>query len=100
MKEPTTWWLAAAGAITAVGAAISVLTRGVKWMLKTWRKLGDFLEDWNGEEARPGHARQPGIPERLSTLEADLAAVKAQVSPNGGGSLLDKVDKIKTAVEG
>lgn len=99
MGKDTSWWLGAAGVITAIAAAISALAKGGKWMINTWRKIGHFLDDWQGEPARPGHPHRPGILERLEALESDLTAVKAQVSPNGGGSLLDKVDQIKTAVE-
>jgi hypothetical protein len=100
LHEPTSWWLGLAAEITAAGAAIGALLKGLRWVLRTWRKLSEFLDEWNGEAARPGHVRVPGIPERLTKLESDVTAVRAQVTPNGGSSLLDKVQDIKNAMEG
>ena len=60
-------------------------------MYRTWKKLADFLEDWNGEPARPGRPARLGVPERLARIEA-------QLWPNGGSSLHDKVNQIKQQV--
>lgn len=67
----------------------SLLIGGVVWTRKNvapfFHKVRLFLEDWNGEEARPGVPRRPGMNERLTNVEKEL-------KPNGGKSVYDKVE--------
>lgn len=93
--------LQVAGAITVVGGAGAVLYGGARWANARWRRVAEFLDDWNGEPARPGFPGRPGMPERLSTVEVTAAAIRAEVStiraevtPNGGGSMKDAVGRI------
>ncbi len=48
-----------------------------------------FLEDWNGEEARPGRERIPSFPERMAGLEQRTK----QLEGNGGSHLADDIRK-------
>ena len=60
------------GFVAVVAAAIWIGGRVRKGLaaLKPWLVwLREFREDWSGVPARPGHARKPGIPERMSALE-------------------------------
>lgn len=61
-------------------------------MLRTLRKVNDFLDDWRGEPARPGVKARPGVMQRIEAIEA-------QLRPNGGSTVYDKVTKIAKAVD-
>lgn len=85
--------LVVGGSATALIAVISL----TKMMWSMWRRVDSFLADWFGEPARPGWAARPSMPERVTALEADLAHVKEQVTPNGGHSALlaDRIVRIE-----
>lgn len=75
-------WLASIVAgLTAGGWIMSKAWRG-------WRKVGHFIDDMAGEPARPGVAKRPSLIERI-------AAIEAEVKPNGGGSMRDAVNRIE-----
>lgn len=93
------WVLPAATAVGVVGGAVALIVKGTRWVFSTLRKVNEFLEDWRGEDARPGHLRRPGVPERLGNMEARIASVESQVKPNGGSSLRDTVDRIESKLE-
>lgn len=73
--------------VTLVLAALGVVASLKKFLGPTVRKLQHMLEDWQGEDARPGVPRRPGVMERLSDIEH-------QLKPNGGGSIRDKIEHI------
>ena len=52
-----------------------------------------FLEDWNGQPERPGHDRVPGVVEQIRT-------VRAEVTPNGGGSMKDALRRVEDKLDG
>lgn len=81
-----------AGTVTGVLGAVSGVGLALRWMHRRWRVVEHFLEDWRGEEARPGVAARPGVPERLAAIEAELR-------PNSGHSLRDAVTRIEASVE-
>lgn len=60
--------LAAAAVVTAVG----VLWRSTRPARRLAKALRLFVEDWNGEPARPGRTATHPIPERLSRIELQL----------------------------
>jgi hypothetical protein len=91
--------LAVAAAIVGIAAAIGVSIRTGVWLAKSVRRVTDFLDDWNGEAARPGYPARKGVPERLSTMEDRLGRVEGQMRPNGGSTLRDAVDRIDRAIE-
>lgn len=98
MWEHFDWVLPVAGCIVLLGGAITVLVKGGKWLFSTIHKINEFLADWRGEAARPGHDATMGIPERLSNIEQRLKRVEHEVKPNGGSSMHDKIDKIADQV--
>lgn|SRR5215831_469226 len=86
----------------AIIAALGVIGKGLVWLYGVMRKLNQLLDDLAGEPPRPGFPDgRPGLFARLESIEgkqadvvARLAAVEAQLAPNGGGSLRDAVDRV------
>ncbi|MFC7641426.1 hypothetical protein ACFQX6_10895 [Streptosporangium lutulentum] len=70
---------------------LAMLSRGVTWLWRTFASLKNFLDDWQGEAARPGVAARPGFPQRITTIEE-------QLRPNHGTSLRDAVDRLERGV--
>lgn len=81
---------AVAGGVVVIGGAVAALAKGVRWVRTLLRRVNDFLEDWNGEAARPGVKARPGVMTRLDAIEY-------QLNPNGGRSMHDKVIRIEHA---
>ncbi len=88
--ETLVWLGGGAAALIAVGAVGRVLYRVL-------RRFDDFLTDWNGEPARPGHPEVPSMPARVYAIEQRLHQVEVQVTPNGGNTqnLGDRVLRIE-----
>lgn len=88
---------AGAGAVLAILGLAALVGRRLR---KGWGRLDAFLEDWNGTPERPGRKRIPSMPERVAELEHGLAAVRAQVTPNGGNSkrLGDRMVRVERAL--
>jgi len=53
------------------------------------KKILDFLDDWNGEPARPGVPARLGVMARLDEMHHEL-------HPNSGSSLADAVNRTET----
>ncbi|MFD3978235.1 hypothetical protein ACFWR6_06580 [Streptomyces griseus] len=81
------------GAITVVAGVATVLWRLGRGMAQTWQRLDQFIEDWYGEEARPGVPARPGVLERVAGMELRLGRMEHELHPNAGGSLRDAVDE-------
>jgi hypothetical protein len=94
MSSPLGVVWAVAGGIATLGAAGTVLAVGARWARSRWARVSDFLEDWAGEPGRPGVPGRAGVMERLDALEATTRTIRAEVTPNGGGSLKDAVSRI------
>lgn len=81
--------------IGAAATALMATIAAAGWM---WRKLGRplhlFLLDWRGEPPRAGFPGRPGVPERLERLEVRVAKVEAELSPNHGRSVRDRVEAL------
>jgi hypothetical protein len=80
---------------TALIAAVAVLhaqlIKPLTSMLVEWRQ---FMRDWEGEAAREGRDRTPGVMERLNNIDGELKR-------NGGKSIKDTVTRIeKRLIEG
>lgn len=84
--------------MTAVTAVIGAVAGAFRyWVLPFLRRIGDFLDDWNGEPERPGHDARPGVPARLAAIEVEQKRVRREVEHNGGGSLKDAVKRLEEA---
>jgi hypothetical protein len=88
-----------AGFVFGTISALAVLVPFVIYLARKLKRismfsdprLSHFLDDWFGEDARPGFTRKPGVPERLAEVESQLKA-------NGGASLRDAVNRIEARV--
>lgn len=106
-------FMPALAALVVVLGALAAIGR------KVWRRVSQFLDDWNGEPPRRGVEARPGVMERMKALddgnlhiiarvaaveEAErstaqrLRAIESELHPNGGGSLRDQVNVIRDAV--
>ncbi|MGW4821981.1 hypothetical protein ACWEP4_24085 [Streptomyces sp. NPDC004227] len=82
------------GAISVLAGFVAVLWRVVRGASHLLGRTGQFLDDWYGEEERPGVSERPGVMQRLGDLETGLRRVQHEVGQNGGGSLRDAVDEV------
>jgi hypothetical protein len=97
--EGLAWVLPACGGLVALAAGVTVVVRVVRWVTTWSHRWGNFLEDWQGEPARPGHERRPGVLERLLLIEKRVGRIEAQVTPNGGSSMADGLARIETKLD-
>ncbi|WP_289975148.1 hypothetical protein [Streptomyces sp. SRF1] len=80
------------GAVSVLAGVGTVVWRGLRGALRLGRRVNEFMDDWAGEEARPGVPGRPGVMERVSAIEGRLQRVEHELYPNSGGSLRDAVD--------
>lgn len=95
MENPIPIWeivvsiLALGGGIAGYFKIIAPFISRMKKWTATWES---FMQDWSGEEARPGRDRVPGVMERLNDIDGELKR-------NGGSSIKDSVDRIEKNVD-
>ncbi|WP_157251027.1 hypothetical protein [Nonomuraea typhae] len=77
-----------AGIIAAGLGLLFVLGRIGRRLWRIFQGVDDFLDDWRGQPARPGHPPQPGVMERLEVIEHE-------VQTNDGSSLKDAVRRVE-----
>jgi hypothetical protein len=90
--------LASLAALCAVLGAIWVC---IKLYHKFLKRTSDFLDDWQGEKARPGVEARPGVMARLACQDVMLAehgavleAIQHEVNYNSGSTIKDAVHRI------
>ncbi|CAM5609277.1 hypothetical protein GCM10010329_17460 [Streptomyces spiroverticillatus] len=88
-------------ALVAVTGAVTVVWRATRAARRLARRVDEFVDDWQGTEARPGVPGRPGVMARLVDIEQQiagtaeqLAAVEHELHPNSGSSLRDAVDRV------
>lgn len=74
--------------IASLGTAVAIIAPLWSRFSKFTRSWDVFMRDWSGEEARPGHDKEPGVMERLNKLDG-------QFKNNGGSSMKDAIDRIE-----
>lgn len=75
MSELQAMILAAAAVVAAVATLHKFLLKPLYLMT---RRMSHFLDDWFGEDARPGRAAIPAMPERIARLERGYAEVSRE----------------------
>lgn len=79
-------------AIGVIGVAIHKATKLVKRFIH-------FLDDYFGEEERPGFEGRPGLQERLKFMEEEIACISFEMRPNHGTSIKDAVSRIEQRLD-
>lgn len=85
---------------TLGGLTVIVVTGGK--ISKLTKRFIHFLDDYFGEEARPGFPGRPGMQERLRKIEEDVDHISYEMKPNSGSSIKDAINRIEkrlTALE-
>lgn len=82
------------GAVVAVSGALALAWRATRSFRRIGGKVEDFVDDWQGTEARPGVPARLGVMSRLGAIEDRLARVEHELYPNSGASLRDAVDRV------
>lgn len=80
--------------ITAIIAAIGALGGAIRWLVPRLRKFGHLLDALVGvpEDGRPS------IVAKVDAALVGVEEIRRQVYSNGGESLRDQVDKVRTQV--
>lgn len=85
--------------IAATITAIGVVAVGLYKATKLTKRFIHFLDDYFGEEARPGFNGRPGMQERMRIIEEELMHVSYEMRPNSGTSMKDAVGRIEQRLE-
>lgn len=78
MTDFWTWLLSVIGALVTIATLGRLI--GVQRIPGIFKRIGFFLDDWNGELARPGHDAVPSFPERMSEVEKSLSSLVSRVT--------------------
>lgn len=85
------------GAVLTIKNVIAPVWRGFKRAIVAWE---DFITDWKGDpNPEDGRKPTPGVIARLEVVEDGLFKLKSELSPNGGKSVKDVVNRIETRLE-
>ena len=57
------------GTVASILTVVSAIAGFLLWLHPKMKRLTDMLDDWTGEEARPGVPKRDGVMERLSKIE-------------------------------
>jgi hypothetical protein len=85
--------------LAATVTAIGVIGVGLHKATKLTKRFIHFLDDYFGEEERPGFPGRPGMQERLRMLEFELQTISYEMKPNSGTSMKDAVNRIEKRLE-
>ena len=58
-----------------------------------------FLDDYFGEEERPGFPGRPGMQERLRHMEEEMKTISYEMKPNSGSSIKDAINRIEKRLD-
>ena len=93
--SPNEFLIMLAATITAIG----VIGVGVHKAIKLVKRFIHFLDDYFGEEPRPGFEGRPGMQERLKFMEEEIACISFEMRPNHGTSIKDAVGRIEERLD-
>lgn len=85
--------------LAAVVTAITVIGVAVRKASILVKKFIHFLDDYFGEEARPGFEGRPGMQERLKFMEEEIACISFEMRPNHGTSIKDAINRIEQRLD-
>jgi hypothetical protein len=93
--NPNEFLMMLAATVTAIG----VIGVGVHKATKLTKRFIHFLDDYFGEEERPGFEGRPGLQERLKFMEEEIACISFEMRPNHGTSIKDAVSRIEQRLD-
>ncbi|CAB5221740.1 hypothetical protein UFOVP359_45 [uncultured Caudovirales phage] len=93
--SPNEFLMMLAATITAIG----VIGVGIYKISKLVKRFIHFLDDYFGEEPRPGFDGRPGMQERLKFMEEEIACISFEMRPNHGTSIKDAVGRIEERLD-
>jgi hypothetical protein len=85
--------------LAATVTAIGVIGVGVYKATKLVKRFIHFLDDYFGEEERPGFEGRPGMQERLRFMEQEIACISFEMRPNHGTSIKDAIGRIEDRLD-
>lgn len=85
--------------LAATVTAIGVIGVGVYKASKLIKRFIHFLDDYFGEEERPGFYGRPGMQERMRIIEEELRHISYEMRPNSGTSIKDAINRIEKRLE-
>ena len=85
--------------LAATVTAIGVIGVGIRKTTLLVKRFIHFLDDYFGEEARPGFDGRPGMQERMRIIEQELKCVSYEMRPNSGTSIKDAIARIEKRLE-
>jgi hypothetical protein len=93
--ESTNFLIMLAATVTAIG----VIGVGLHKATKLVKRFIHFLDDYFGEEERPGFEGRPGMQERLKFMEEEIACISFEMRPNHGTSIKDAIARIENRLD-
>ena len=85
--------------LAATVPAIGVIGVGIHKSIKLVKRFIHFLDDYFGEEERPGFEGRPGMQERLKYMESEIACISYEMRPNSGSSIKDAINRIEKRID-
>jgi hypothetical protein len=85
--------------LAATVTAIGVIWVGLYKATKLVKRFIHFLDDYFGEEERPGFNGRPGMQERMRIIEEELKCVSYEMRPNSGTSIKDAIGRIEKRLD-
>lgn len=85
--------------LAAVVTAITVLGVAFHKASILVKRFIHFLDDYFGEEERPGFKGRPGLQERLRFMEEEIACISFEMRPNHGTSIKDAIRRIEDRLD-
>jgi len=85
--------------LAATVTAIGVIGVGLHKTIKLVKRFIHFLDDYFGEEERPGFEGRPGMQERLKFMEEEIACISFEMRPNHGTSIKDAIARIENRLD-
>jgi hypothetical protein len=93
--SPNEFLMMLAATVTAIG----VIGVAIHKTSKLVKRFIHFLDDYFGEEERPGFEGRPGMQERLKFMEEEIACISFEMRPNHGTSIKDAVHRIEKRLD-
>ena len=85
--------------LAAVVTAITAIGYGIHKVSILTKRFIHFLDDYFGEEERPGFDGRPGLQERLRIIEMQVDHISYEMRPNSGTSIKDAVGRIEKRLD-